>query len=589
MQEPFIFYNEQLTTYSDKLSNINRQLFASSMIRLAVFLLAIFGIYIFYGQTNPIIAIAVLTFVLFLFLVSRHTDLQLKRDKLMALVRINETEMEVLNRKFDLLTDGAEFQNPGHWYSQDIDLFGRGSFYQYCNRTCLQPGRWMLADILTSNDIEMIPDKQEAIKELAAIPEWRQDFSANAMLVNTNTSNASIFQWIKAYTPFVADNVAYVPRLFSMLSALIITSYFLDAISGWILAGWFFLGLGITGKYLKKINKLSSDTSEIQSSFRQYQALLINLEERSFESALLRNRADTVLQKGEKTSEVLKRFSRLLSALDQRNNMVIGLLGNAFMLRDIHLSGAIEQWIALHGPRIESWFNTIAFFDTYNSLGNFSFNHPDYTYPEIVNGDTILKTVGASHPMLDPEKRVANDFEVREARFFVITGANMAGKSTFLRTVSLHIVMANAGLPVCAVEATYKPIKLITSMRTTDSLTDDESYFYSELKRLKFIVDHIETDHYFIVLDEILKGTNSIDKSIGSRKFVEKLIASKSTGIIATHDLSVCKSADEHPEIENFYFDVEIINDELYFDYTLKQGVCKNMNASYLLDKMGIV
>ena len=191
--------------------------------------------------------------------------------------------------------------------------------------------------------------------------------------------------------------------------------------------------------------------------------------------------------------------------------------------------------------------------------------------------------------MLDPDKSVANDFEIGETRFFIITGANMAGKSTFLRAVSLQIVMANAGLPVCAKVATYKPIKLITSMRTTDSLTDEESYFYSELKRLKFIVDHIGEDPYFIVLDEILKGTNSTDKAIGSRKFVDKLIASRSTGIIATHDLSLCKAGDEHPEVENFYFDVEIINDELHFDYTLKQGVCKNMNASYLLKKMGIV
>lgn len=165
----------------------------------------------------------------------------------------------------------------------------------------------------------------------------------------------------------------------------------------------------------------------------------------------------------------------------------------------------------------------------------------------------------------------------------------MAGKSTFLRTVSLQIVMANMGLPVCGTAAEYSPIKLITSMRTTDSLTDDESYFFSELKRLKFIVDEIQNDRYFIVLDEILKGTNSTDKAIGSRKFVEKLVASKSTGIIATHDLSLCKAADELPGVKNHYFDAEIINDELHFDYKFKDGICKNMNASFLLKKMEIV
>jgi DNA mismatch repair ATPase MutS len=173
--------------------------------------------------------------------------------------------------------------------------------------------------------------------------------------------------------------------------------------------------------------------------------------------------------------------------------------------------------------------------------------------------------------------------------FFVITGANMAGKSTFLRTVSMAIVMANVGLPVCADKFKYAPIKLITSMRSLDSLVDNESYFFSELKRLKFIVDKIENEDYFIVLDEILKGTNSTDKAIGSKKFVQKLVKSKSTGIIATHDLSLCEIENELPEVKNYYFDAEVINDELNFDYKLKRGICKNMNASFLLAKMKIV
>ena len=165
----------------------------------------------------------------------------------------------------------------------------------------------------------------------------------------------------------------------------------------------------------------------------------------------------------------------------------------------------------------------------------------------------------------------------------------MAGKSTFLRTVGLYIVKANLGLPVCASFAAYKPIKLITSMRTTDSLTDDSSYFFSELKRLQFIVNQLENEPYFVILDEILKGTNSTDKAIGSKKFVERLVQSKATGIIATHDLSLCEIETTQTAVINYYFDAEIKNNELYFDYKLKQGVCKNMNASFLLIKMGIV
>ncbi len=165
----------------------------------------------------------------------------------------------------------------------------------------------------------------------------------------------------------------------------------------------------------------------------------------------------------------------------------------------------------------------------------------------------------------------------------------MAGKSTFLRTVSLNIVLSNIGLPVCAEKFDYTPIKLITSMRTSDSLSEESSYFFSELKRLKFIVDEMKNEKYFIILDEILKGTNSKDKAIGSKKFVEKLVVSGSTGIIATHDLSLCEIEQDYTQINNLYFDAEIINNELHFDYKLKDGVCKNMNASFLLKKMEIV
>jgi len=351
----------------------------------------------------------------------------------------------------------------------------------------------------------------------------------------------------------------------------------------------FLVGLLITGLYVKKINQLSFDTGKVQSTFQQYQKLILEIENIEFQSVLLKEKRAAILNQSEKTSDILNEFSKILGALDQRNNMIFGLLGNGFFLWDIYQSYKIEKWIATHKTKVEGWFSTIAFFDAYNSLANFSHNHPNYVYPTITNDGIVLKSSGAGHPLLNPDKIVLNDIDISNEQFFIITGANMAGKSTFLRTVSLQIVMANIGLPVCAKHVNYNPIKLITSMRTTDSLTDDESYFFSELKRLRFIVDEIKTDRYFIVLDEILKGTNSTDKAIGSRKFVEKLIGSKATGIIATHDLSLCEAADDLEQVKNHYFDAEIIDDELHFDYKFKNGICQNMNASFLLKKMQIV
>ena len=322
------------------------------------------------------------------------------------------------------------------------------------------------------------------LKKLAEDPEWRQEFSAVAALVKTETRYVAIIKWMKQYQSFVPTVFRWLPYAFSILSVGVITAYALGAISEWHVLAWSFLGFGIVGSYFQKINKLSSDTTKILSTFQQYQKLIVLLEERSLQSDLLATRRAVVLQEQGKSSEILRRFARLLNVLDQRNNFLVMFLGNSFLLHDLLVCHKIEKWISTYGSQVEDWFRTIAFFDAYNALGNFAFNHPQYCFPEISNGEALLKVTEAVHPLLDPNRSVANDFEIGTKQFFIITGANMAGKSTFLRTVALQIVMANLGLPVAAKKANYKPIKLITSMRTTDSLTDDESYFFSELKRL---------------------------------------------------------------------------------------------------------
>lgn len=589
MEKLLAFYTHNISSHQEESEKVKSQLQASSLVRLLVFVGAAIGIYAFMGNTKIIIAIVLLAIVLFIFLVSRHSDLQFKYHKFLALIKINEIEIDVLHRKFHHLPDGKEFSNPTHFYSQDIDLFGKGSFYQYCNRTALDQGSETLVEKFTENKIDNILLKQEAIKELAEKPKWRQEFAAIATLVKAEIPYKNIVHWLQQYKAFMPKAMQYVPTVFSVVTGLLFLFYFLGFVPGLVIGGWFVLGLLLSGLYFKKVSKLASDTSKVQSVFQQYQKLIVEIENQDFSSELLKEKKSKIVQEGKKTSEILHEFSRILGALDQRNNMIFGFLGNGFLLWDIKQSYKIEAWIAAKGKSVEEWFGVIAFFDAFNSLGNFTFNHPNYVFPKLIKDGVVLKGINVAHPLLDPKKSVANDITIDKEQFFIVTGANMAGKSTFLRTVSLQIVLANVGLPVCASSVEYSPIKLITSMRTTDSLTDDESYFFSELKRLKFIVDEIQNDRYFIVLDEILKGTNSTDKAIGSRKFVEKLVASKSTGIIATHDLSLCEAARELPEIENHYFDAEIINNELHFDYKFKDGICKNMNASFLLKKMEIV
>ena len=347
------------------------------------------------------------------------------------------------------------------------------------------------------------------------------------------------------------------------------------------------------GFTLKKVNAIYQDADKAKDTFKQYHKLLKEIETNSFNSQILQNKQEAIKTETKKASAIFASFSKILDALDQRNNIFVAVLGNAFFLRDIQQAFKVEQWIKTYAHKVESWFEVIAYFDAQNSLGNVAFNHTEYVFPKVNSDKNIIRAKNLGHPLLKGKQRIDNDFSIEKQQFFIITGANMAGKSTFLRTVSLSIVMTNIGLPVCATSFEYSPIKLITSMRTTDSLTDDSSYFFSELKRLKFIVDEINPKilgtNYFIILDEILKGTNSTDKAIGSKKFVQKLVASNSTGIIATHDLSLCDIEKELPEVQNYYFDAEIINNELHFDYKLKDGICKNMNASFLLKKMEIV
>lgn len=586
---PFDFYTAQIDTFKKQLKNSKEKLFASSMLRLALFLLMCYGVYFYFGNAKMVIGVLIVGIVLFLFLISRHSDLSFHKKLLQELIAINKKELKALLRNVVDFPDGKEFEEHDHFYSQDIDLFGKGSFYQYLNRTATQEGAKKLAEKLKGNSINDIKSKQEAVKELSKKASWHQNFTAYASISKAETTTAEVIELLRKHTFFVPKLMRILPIVFTLLSLIVFTIYFMDIIGEMQLLLWFIIGLGITGFYVKKINELSQQASKIQEVFQQYQHLLLQIEQADFASENLQNLQKKIEVASNKASQIAKQFSKRLDALDQRNNFLFGIFANAFLLWDLYQCFYIEQWMTEYSKKAEDWFEVIAEMDAINSLATFAFNHPQYTFPEITAEKAVMEAINFVHPLLDPAKAITNNFNIKNQQFFIITGANMAGKSTFLRTVSLGIVMANVGLPVCATSFRYSPIKLITSMRTTDSLTDDESYFFSELKRLKFIVDAITTDNYFIILDEILKGTNSTDKAIGSKKFIEKLVSSHSTGIIATHDLSLCEVANTLPDVKNYYFDAEIIDDELFFDYTIKTGVAKNMNASFLLKKMKIV
>lgn len=583
------FYKTRLEEHTGTAGQLSKKLGFSSLIRLIVFLAACATVYFFWGNIQVIIPILVVLIALFLFLISRHTNLRQEKEKYDELIKINQTEIAILETgNFSQLPDGKELEPGSHPFSRDIDLFGKKSFFQYLNRTSLKEGKEILANKLLSNAISEIATKQDCIKDLAAKADWRQEFLATASLVKTEIKSKWVTNWIKNYEIFVPKYAKWLPRLFSVLSVIVLVSWYLDFIFFMHAIFWVVFGLGITAIKIKRVNKLSADLAKAQDIFHQYHQLLSLLEQENFSSGKMKGIQNTIRTEKEKASAILLKFSKAIDELEQRNVMIFGQLANGLFLWDLQKSYAIEQLIIKNRNSIGAWFDAIEETDALISLGNFAFNHSTYAFPKIID-EPVIRAKDLGHPLIASEKRISNDFEIKNGNFFIITGANMAGKSTFLRTVALQIVMSNVGLPVCAEDCDYSPIKLITSMRTTDSLGDDESYFFSELKRLKYIVDTISQDRYFIILDEILKGTNSTDKAIGSQKFVERLVETNSTGIIATHDLSLCELSEKLEPVKNYYFDAEIVNDELNFDYLLKTGVCQNMNASFLLRKMKIV
>ena len=590
MQERQEEYQANITNNTASFHEVKKKITQIVVLRIFVFVATCFGCYFLSYNAGISIFIGVVGALSFVLMVQYHSKLDRKKNYFEELIGINEIEIKALNGDIDNLENGAEFLNPNHHYSYDIDLFGDGSFFQFFNRTKTLGGRKKLAEILVSNEIDNIENKQAAIKELAKSSKERQHFWASAGTIKTETTSKTVEDWLKNYNTFASNKrISFLLILFPIVSAVLLGLLSLDLIDSMVFIIWFFAGLIITGVFLKRVNAIYNEANKITDTINQYSELLQIIESSDFKSELLIEQQEKIKTESANASLILKKLGRALDRLNSRNNFIVGIFGNALLLWDVLSIHLLEKWINNYSMKVESWFDAIYYIDAIQSSANYSYNHPSFRFPTINDDNMVIEAKALGHPLIPEAKRINNDFSIDKKNFIIITGANMAGKSTFLRTLSLNIVLANAGLPASAKEFNYSPIKLITSMRTSDSLQKEESYFFSELKRLKFIVDNIKTEKYFIILDEILKGTNSKDKEMGSKKFVEKLVASGSTGIIATHDLGLCEIYKRFPQVINNYFDAEIINDELYFDYKFKDGICQNMNASFLLKKMEIV
>jgi DNA mismatch repair ATPase MutS len=317
--------------------------------------------------------------------------------------------------------------------------------------------------------------------------------------------------------------------------------------------------------------------------------LLKKIEDEIFVSEKLINLQQKLTYKKENASVHFKKLSSLFSSMDTISNLVTAVLFNGTFLYNLHVFKSLIKWKNDHADTLEIWLEVIGEFEMLNSLANMAYNNPAFVFPTL-NDNFKIDFADLSHPLLNENTRIGNDVRFYPESFMILTGSNMSGKSTFLRSLGINMVLTGMGSPVCASHANVHPLPVLVSMRLSDSLSDSESYFFAEIKRLKQIMDELESQPAFVLLDEILRGTNSDDKRNGTIEVVKKIIAKKAIGAIATHDIEVCLTTNEYPEVlTNKCFEVEIINNDLHFDYKLRDGICKNRSATFLMKKMGVI
>lgn len=563
--------------------------------RLAAILLAGSAVY-FLKNWNLLsaVGIAIIFVAVFLRLVVISVDVSEKMKNLDRLLLINQQEINIANHHYLDLPDGTAFFSSTHHYANDLDIFGKASLYQYINRTTSEQGNQTLANwLLKPADTTTILQRQKAAKELQPLLEWRQQLQAygNATPLTLGTQQ-KVKNWIQDQNNFFRHPIWNWIRF---IGPAIIMTILILYIDNQLATKWFNLALLIffltTGYISKKATPTYNHLSKISAEISTLSNSLKHIEDQPFKTSWMLQQQECFINKNTNASVVVKTLNGILSRLDIRLNPVAFIPLNILLFWDLQQMLAFEKWKKANQEHIIIWLNTLGKIEAMNSIATVAFNHPQWCYPEIVDqhGSFIVSELG--HPLIPEYKRVNNSFTTDNlGQIAIITGSNMAGKSTFLRSVGLSLVMGMAGAPVCAKTARFSRMQVISTMRISDNLEESTSTFYAELKKLQRIIDMVDrNEKVFLLLDEILRGTNSLDRHTGSKALIQQLVKKQAVGILATHDLELAKLVEEYPaNIHNYHFDVQVANEELFFDYKLKTGVCNSMNASILMKKIGI-
>ncbi len=563
-------------------------------VRLGVFVggLALIVLAWAYTWWAGLLSVLVFLFGFYRF-VQWHQGILRRAVYLEALAEVNERERKALEYDFNAFPTGAEWMDALHPYTLDLDIFGPFSLYQLLVRCTTAVGRERLAQwLLAPATEEVVSTRQEAVAELAGDYKWRQHLLAMGAELNDSLQvRDQLKHWLEE-PPLVLGNRGLRTALWGIpiFIALGIVAIALGLPWG---AGLLFLvppGL-ILQKHAEAIQRIHSYTAFAGNLLKQYGNLMESIEEQSFQSHYLKQLHTTFIQDQKAASSSIRRLGYIISQLDVRYNAFAVLLEFS-MLWSLQFIYRLDKWRAAHRELLLDWFDALAELEALQSFANLYFNYPDWSFP-ILTDQPAIEADALGHPLLPPNKRVTNNLSMpTQGHIHLITGSNMAGKSTWLRTVGINLVLAQAGSPVCARSICLPPLQVYTSMRTQDALHESTSSFYAELKRLKTIIDAVEHPSerpVFFILDEILKGTNSRDRHTGAKALIRQLIRQRAAGLIATHDLELAvMEAETGSQVENWAMEVRIENGQLFFDYQLRPGVSESFNATLLMREMGI-
>ncbi len=588
--EKVTLYQLRINQFQKDVSKLDSVISNYSIARIIV-ALAFLG-FVYLGFTNSLFFYSVpVALAIFFYLVKAQLIKEEKRSISKHLINLNQWEIDSLSFQFKNFPQGDRFINPQHAFSHDLDLFGDGSLFQYINRCSTQLGEAMFAANLTEPNFnkDQVIQRQAAIRELAEKIEFRQYcWATGKQLDELEVNFESLYAWLKERGLFQGKKVFTIIKwLLPAITCLSLLAISIDPLFQSVFGVLFFVQLAIAGAYNKRISQLQMKLSRYRGLLENYARIFKLMKEQSFNSTMMHKHQQLATE----ATDNVKKFSSLVNSLESRMNLIARVFGNGLFLYDFHSVSNVERWREQYATQLPVWLSSLAEWDSLLSFAALHYNQPDYAFAEVGEHLSISATA-LGHPLIPSSYRVTNSFELgKPAGVLLITGANMAGKSTFLRSIGVNYILSINGSPVCATYWRGPLVQLRSGMRTSDSLQENQSYFFAELNRLQSIIQALRSGKpMLILLDEILKGTNSTDKQTGSRELIKQLMLQQALVVIATHDIALGDMEQQYPDkVVNACFEGKIENDQLTFDYKLNKGSAQKANATFLMRKMGII